>query len=395
MAVRTRLLFACAALAAGEFVASRAPTYAEAWPAAAAAALLVALFGYAWAVRGWVFVAIACAGLALFLCASVERERAYRERPWLRATRHEPIAVTSRSMCDATRRDFSRRVALGLGAEGDLVRLNRAILLGERRGMSPCLKETFVMSGTIHIFAISGLHVMAVARVLMTLLRFVWIPRRFVGTAVIPLLWGYVALIDFPPSAIRAAAMASLACLALRVRRRPDGVTAWALTFLGVYLVRPMRIVDVGCGLSFAVMLAILVAGDWLRDRPESWKKSLAMTFAAWAAGLPIAAHVFGRVTPGGLLANLALVPAAGVTVYAGTAGLLASFVSEPLAAHLNALSALFTKAMLVLSDGVSRLPGANVEVSNWSILVCLEWYAVLGLVCLLRHLSQRRRQLF
>lgn len=392
MNVQNRLLLACAVLAAGEFAASRMPTLSEAWPVVALVALLIAVFGYAGAVRGWCAVTLALVGAALFFVAALDGERIYRERPWMREARpRRAVASSALPMMDSTRRDFSRRVALGIETDREIVRLNRAILLGERADLPVPLRRTFVESGTIHVFAISGLHVMAVARVLMVILRVLWMPRRFVGTAAIPILWGYVALIGFPPSAIRAAVMASLSCLAPLVRRRPNGVVAWSLTFLGVYLVRPMMIVDVGCGLSFAVMLAILVVCDRLRDCSEGLKKTLSVTVVAWAAGVPIAAHVFGRVTPGGILANLALIPAAGVTVYAGACGILASFVSEPLAAHLNALAALFTKAMVVLSDGVSRLPGANVEVENWSVLVCAEWYAALGLLWMLHRLVKSR----
>ena len=303
-----------------------------------------------------------------------------------------PSSAAARRM-RAVRRDFSRRAALGLAHDRELVQLNRAILLGERATLSPRLKRTFVESGTIHVFAISGLHVMAVARVLMFLFQLLLVPRRFTGLATIPVLWGYVALIGSPPSAVRAAAMATLVFLAPLFYRKADGTVAWSLTFLAVYLGRPTMITNVGCALSFAVMLAIIVSCEVARDRPEGVLKGLFVAGAAWAAGVPIAAHVFGRVTPGGLLANLALIPAAGVTVYAGTVGLIASFVSESLAAHLNGLSGLFTRAMVVISDVVSRLPGANFEVIRWSVPLCAELYAVLALLLFLRSLVRRRRR--
>lgn len=393
MSWRNRLLLVCAALAAGEFAASRSLAFVEAWPAVAALAALTAVFGFAWSVRGWPLAAVALVGMAAFFLASLERERAFRESPWMREARVRkgerpapPPAVA------AVRRDFARRVALGIGEDAETVSLNRAILLGERASLSPRLKRTFVESGTIHVFAISGLHVMGVARVLMFLLSVLLVPRRLVGVAAVPLLWGYVVLIGSPPSAVRAAGMATLTCLAPLFRRRPDGVVAWSLTYLAVHLLRPTLAVDVGCALSFAVMLSIIVACDLLRDRREGLAKTLAVTAVAWAAGVPIAAHVFGRVTPGGLLANLALLPAAGVTVCAGIVGIIASFASETLAAHLNALSALFTRAMVLVSDGVSRLPGANFEVGRWTVLTCAEWYAALALAWLLRALADRRR---
>ena len=393
MSVRNRLLASCAAVAVGEYAASCLPTFAEAWAVVVLVTLLVGTFGFAFAVRGWPYLALACAAAALFFCVTLARERAFRDSPWMREARPRRAALAEAGpKMSAVRRSLSRRAALGIAGDRELVQLNRAILLGERASLSPALKRTFVESGTIHVFAISGLHVMAVARVLTFLLRLLFVPRRFTGLAAIPFLWGYVAVIGNPPSAIRAAAMASICCLAPLFRRRPDGTVAWSLTFLAVYVGCPTMITNVGCALSFAVMLAILVSCDLLRDRPDGFAKGLWIAGAAWAAGVPIAAHVFGRVTPGGLLANLALIPAAGVTVYAGAVGLLASFVSETLAAHLNWLSGLFTRAMVILSDVVSRLPGANFEVVRWSVPLCAEWYAALALGLYL-YLRVRRRR--
>ena len=397
MRYRNKLLLACAALAAGEFAASRAATLVELWPFVAFVALVVALVGYGWAVRGWPLVAWALVGVAVFYFATSERERTFRETPWMREARVRRAAAddgADGSALAATRREFLRRAAIGIEEDHEVVQLNRAILLGARASLSPRLKRTFVESGTIHVFAISGLHVMGVAHVLMFLLRLFLIPRRWVGAAAVPVLWAYVVLIGAPPSAVRAACMATLTCLAPAFGRRPNGVVAWALTYLGVHLLRPDLVVNVGCALSFAVMLSILVACDALRERPEGLWKTLAVTLVAWAAGVPIAAHVFGRVTPGGIVANLALIPAAGVTVTSGIVGLLASFVSETLAAHLNALAALFTKAMVVVSEAVSRLPGANFEIPQWPVALCAEWYLMLALVWLLHRIRSAPRGL-
>lgn len=381
-------LYACAALAAGEGIASTAPWCADAWPAVAIALVLVALLGYGFRLRGLRYLVLFIFGITLYFFSSVEAEQAYRSTPWMRNRR-------PRSQQEAApnplRREFSRRAGIGLEHDRVLADLNRAILLGERRRLGPKTKKVFVESGTMHVFAISGLHVMMVAKVLFTLLAFFLVPYRWAGLVAIPLLWGYVVLIGSPPSAVRAATMATFYCLAPVFWRRPNGVMAWSLTFFLVFLLTPRMISDVGCVLSFVVMLAIVLAGRFARNLPSGWRMTLWIAFAAWAAGVPIAAHVFGRVTPGGLLANLPLIFAAQYTVVMGFVGILVSFVSETLAAHLNNFAGLFTKGMVGISEFVSRLPGSNLVTGSWSVVECAEWYVMLALVLYLVHSVRSR----
>ena len=393
-------LVACAALAAGEYAASFAPWMAEAWPVAAALAAIAAIAGYGFAWRGWHLLFLFAFGAAIFLFASLEAERGYRLQPWMRnaSVQRRSSALSAarsarRSSAAPIRRELSRRVAIGLGRERDIVALNRAILLGERGRLSPDMRRTFVESGTMHVFAISGLHVMAVAGLLYWLFRMAFVPLRAAGAAAVPILWAYVWIVGLPPSAVRAATMATFYYAAPLFWRRPDGMKAWAITFFIVYLVDPTKICDVGCALSFTVMLAILLALECAKTLGGACTQSLCVAVAAWAAGVPIAAHVFGRVTPGGLLANLALLPSAAVTVVAGVLGLMSSFVSETAAAHFNNMSALFTKAMVGVAAVVARLPGANVETGSWPTWVCLAWYAALVLLLALVWRWRLRRE--
>lgn len=386
------MLSLCAALAAGEYLASRVSVAADVWPLAALAVVLSLLLGYGLSARGWPLLTVFFLGAALYFLAARGDEQLFRERPWLRGcpkrTCRDPMpGVPFRGL----RRECSRRIAVGLSAECPTVGLSRAILLGERRGISPEVKRIFVESGALHVFAISGLHVMAIADVLAFLLTALMVPRRLVGLVAVPLLWGYVLLIGAPPSAVRAALMATFSCLGPLFWRKADGVRAWSLAFLSVHLLCPRLIVDVGNALSFAVMLAIVLVGEatcaWAK-----WKRTLATTVAAWAVGVPIAAHVFGRITPGGILANLVLLSAAKLAVVSGSVGILSSCLSETLAAHFNNLSSLAIGGMVLVSACVSRLPGANVETGCWSLLACVEWYAVCGLAVLLAVCRASRR---
>lgn len=385
---RYQWLGLCAALAGGEFFCACVPELAWLWPLWAMLAVLVFLFGWGFAVCGWRVVFMVVLGAAFYCRASLVEQERFRESPWLRGRTRAALRFEGGTGCLTARirRDFARRVAIGLEHDREVVALNRAILLGMRSNLPRRAKQVFVDSGTMHVFAISGLHVMAVAKVLIVLLSFAFVSRRWAGALALPLLWGYVHLIGWSPSAIRAALMASLSFLAPLVWRKPDLLMSWVWAFLLVHLWNPLLIADTGSALSFTVMLSIVLAGAELFPVRRGWGSTLGFTVAAWAAGVPIAAHVFGRITPGGLVANLVLISAVGITVTAGAVGLVVSFVSTTVAAHLNNVSALFTSAMVGIAEVVSRVPGSNFEVARWTIPQCAAWYAVLLGVLLLRH---------
>lgn len=378
------MLLACGALAAGEYLASFVPHYVGLWPVTAVLCILVALFGFGLVLRGWWLLFFVCLGVTLYFRASGADEQIYRENPWMRGCmyRNRIRAERQELWAREVKRNLAERMAIGLSERDEAVALSRAILLGERRGIPSRTRRMFVESGTIHIFAISGLHVMAIAEALVCLLALVMIPRRLVGLVVTPVLWGYVWLIGWPPSAIRAVIMASFSLLAPVFWRRPNGLRSWALTFLVVHLVRPLQIVDVGNALSFAVMLAIVSVVDLTREMSRAWQ-TLCVTVAAWAIGVPIAAHVFGRMTPGGMLANLVLIGAAKLAVCTGVAGLMVSVVSSVLAAHFNNLCALVIHAMILVAKFVSELPFIAFETGKWTVLQCCAWYAGLAVVVL------------
>lgn len=304
---------------------------------------------------------------------------------WLRGEGTGAVRVGAAdglSACLArVRSELARRIGFGLEHDPATAALNRAILLGDRQQIDPSEKRRFVAAGTIHVFAISGLHVMVIAKVLQLLLLPLFVSFRYMGLVLIPLMWLYALMIGLPSSAVRATLMITFYALAPVFLRRPNGLVSWAIAFLLVHVVAPTRLLEVGSEMSFVVMLALLFTVRCLGARMGRLASLAGFSFAAWAAGVPIAAHVFGRVTPGGLLANLAVLPVATVGVATGALGALSSFVSRTLAVHFNNLSALMTRTMAGISEVVADLPGSNFEVSPWPLWECALWYVAFALL--------------
>ena len=288
--------------------------------------------------------------------------------------------------------ELARRAGVGLAWCPELAALNRAILLGRRSELPKTWKRAFVDAGTIHVFAISGLHVMVVAWLLSAALSSLGVSVRAHGLVCLPLVWAYVVLTGLRPSAVRAATMVSLFLVAPMLGRRPDSLAAWSVTALGVYAFSPERLFDLGCTLSFVVMFGIVVWCHWARHfRPwfeegscwRKWSGGMGVSLAAWVAGVPVAAAAFGRFTPGGLLANTVMIFCAQWMVKLGAGGLVASFICLPLAVVLNNGTAILTWVMASVSEWVAALPFSSFSVTPWSLPKCALWYVVWGFVLL------------
>ncbi len=280
---------------------------------------------------------------------------------------------------------LSRHASLGLDWSPEAAALNRAILLGQRTALSKERRKIFSAAGTIHVFAISGLHVMVIALALNGLLARldVQIPAR--GLLVLPAVAAYVALTGMRASAIRAGMMLALYLLAPVFGRRPDARSAWSITAFLVYARSPERLFDLGCALSFAVMFGIVLWLEWSRrflplaepgSRRQKLLGSMGVSFAAWVAGVPITAHAFGQFSLGGLLANVVVIYCAGWMVRFGVFGLAAGFVCALLAAVANNMAALCTCAMVAVSEAVAQLPFSLVSTPGWTGWHSVAWYA-------------------
>lgn len=201
-----KLLYICGALALGEWIGSRFPSMCALWPLFLLGAFLLALCFYGLEIPFWRGGVVALLGAGLYLYSLSPKAELIRLSPWIRNTR----GSFSRQNPRPLKVEISRRIGIGLEHSRQTAEINRAILLGERRSLSPALKNVFVEAGTIHVFAVSGLHVMVIAKILVVLMMLFFVPQRFAGVLSLFPLWWYIWLIGFPPSSVRAAVMASI-----------------------------------------------------------------------------------------------------------------------------------------------------------------------------------------
>lgn len=280
---------------------------------------------------------------------------------------------------------------LGRGIAGkrpELAGLLRAMMLGTTHDLSDEQHTLFMQSGTMHLFAISGLNIGVIAAAIHALLALLRLPagaRFAIGAAA---LWLFVDITGASPSAVRAFAMAVFFEAALLLRRPGNAVAALVASAFAVLLIAPLQIFSASFLMSYAIVAALLMLGlplaeAWLgrwapwRDLPAPawrwWQQALdwAWRTAASAVAIGVATTLvslltgvqfFRLLTPGALAANLVLIPAAVIVTLGGFASLLCGLIGfgwgAALCNHAAALVLLGIEGLVRL--GV-RVPGAFV----------------------------------
>src|SRR5437870_3980047 len=84
------------------------------------------------------------------------------------------------------------------------------IALGLRHQTPEDIEEPFQQTGTLHLFAVAGLHVGIIARLLWVVMQLAQISRRSAAAIIIPLLLFYSAVTGLHVSSVRAAVMSSV-----------------------------------------------------------------------------------------------------------------------------------------------------------------------------------------
>jgi len=253
------------------------------------------------------------------------------------------------------------------------------ILLGDERHIAPELRESFQITGTSHIIAVSGFNMVIVASVVQHLLMWLIPNRRWASLWLALLVMGiYTALTGANAAILRAALMTSLLLIGKTLNRNTYVPASLAFVVMVMSLVTPTVFWDVSFQLSFAAVLGLSVFVTPLQRAfnsgvrqifPQSAAHSLSnwltepliVTLAAQITTTPIILANFGTFSLVAIPVNLLVIP---VQSYLLILGILAVGM-----AWLPMVSmALFWLAYLLLgwTIGIVRLfaqlPFADVE---------------------------------
>jgi|GEM_PF-2190958 len=270
----------------------------------------------------------------------------------------------------------------------------KALLTGYTQELIPEIREVYAKSGTMHMLAVSGMHVGILLLLLSQSLR--WVRNSLLkNTLLIFLLWLFALFTGLSPSVMRAASMCSLYLLAEALGRehRSWNAVAFALIVLLVWDTNYLFIA--GFQLSFLALSGILLIHQsgpppkGIKDKLSAWFKTyLAISLAAQLATSPIALFYFHQFPLYFLLGNLLIVPLAAPLMYGGIFLLLfhqIAFIAKPLAWILEQLLSLTHW----LASTISQLPYSSIPIDSVNHTHVLLSYALF--ICLILRIKLNR----
>jgi competence protein ComEC len=267
-----------------------------------------------------------------------------------------------------------------------------ATMLGRTALLPAEAKEAFATTGTLHLFAISGLHIAGMAAALLWLTRRACLPEIPAGVAILALLWLYVQVTGASPSSVRAWIMAAFLWGGRVGERDTPALQSLALGCAVTLLLSPEACTDAGFQLSYAAVLGIIVAGGPAAElcaRPTEeerltpvaaqtprqrlrWRArkfllgGLCVSLAATLAGAPLTLGHFGTASWGGVFVNLVLVPLSEIPLMLGMASIacgVSDWLATP-ASWLNGIAGAWLHAMTWIAQACALVPVINLELT-------------------------------
>ena len=279
----------------------------------------------------------------------------------------------------------------GLDDSPDVQNFLSGIALGLRHQTPEDIEEPFQQTGTLHLFAVAGLHVGIIARLLWMLAIVARLSRRSATALIIPLLLFYAAVTGMHISSVRAAVMCSILLGGFFFERKVFALNSLAAAAFLLVCWDTNECFSTGFQLSFAVVGGIILLADplfrFLRrfaapdpflprsllgaprglfgHGVESIFRGGAVSLAAWVGSLPLILWYFHLVTPISLFANLIVVPIAFFILAIAMLSILAAPVLSWLALVFNNANWVLARLVLAIVHWFAQLSGGHYYVAD------------------------------
>ena len=249
----------------------------------------------------------------------------------------------------------------GLPPDLETSTLINSMILGLRGDSPDELKDLFQKTGTLHLFAVSGLNVAMLVLIGWHALKPFGFRSKSGAFVIIPLLAAYAVIVGMSASCTRATVVGIIVLAAAFWERDAIPLNGLGAAAFAILACDTNELFNPGFQLSFVLVLVILAFSKGFEKRMEKWAEpddfiprrlwtkaqrisvwignivagTLALGITAWLGSVFFMWGYFHLISPVGLVANLAAVPLAFIVLALGLLSLGLAWWS-PLAAAVN-----------------------------------------------------------
>jgi competence protein ComEC len=207
--------------------------------------------------------------------------------------------------------------------------LLEAMILGERGSFTDDFNEKLSVSGTRHITAISGMHIVILSGIIFFIFLIAGFKKGISALLTIIMIAIFILFVGAPASAVRAGVMGGVVLLATVVNRRASPFRLLAFAGAVMLFFNPFLLhYDLGFQLSFLAVLGIITLYPPIKravmSRFNFFKKRerltdvVAITTGAQIFVFPLILYNFGHISIFSIFANVLIVPLLPFVMIAG-----------------------------------------------------------------------------
>jgi competence protein ComEC len=263
-----------------------------------------------------------------------------------------------------------------------------ALLLGYRDAVDEDVRNAYVQTGSMHILAVSGMHILLIFNGLQWIFKaYKSGNRRFRWTKAILsllLIWLFALITGLSASVLRAAVMATFLAVGQTIKRRGNTYNILAASAFMLLIWNPMFLLDVGFQLSYLAVIGIVHFYPKIQKMVISKNKiinwtwdALAIGFAAQLVVTPLSLYYFHQFPTYFWLSGLLAVPVSSAALYVGIALFFLDWV--PYLSYI--LGKILFGCIYFMNEiifSIQRFPLAVVDKLSFSLIAVLLFYPAL-----------------
>lgn len=244
----------------------------------------------------------------------------------------------------------------------------KGLFLGLKEKIPVTLIDNFKKTGTVHLLAISGLHIGIIYFFIILILSPIpWKSLKWILGSIVILL--YLFIVGPRPSLVRASIMLIILGISKQLDRETDLLNILCISIIIFLIIDPFSAFDISFKLSFLAIAGILIPGKIIARQfsqyiPDFLNIPLSYSIGAQIFTLPVILQQYGEFFPSGITATILLIPFITIFLWAGIINLLLinlTVIFYP----FRYIYYILYKIIYSITDIFSNFPGIKLQWQN------------------------------